>query len=156
MGDHRWGLTDDVHRLETPKLAAVRASLAAPRAPLGHGTPLPAVLEGNRFSASPRPDDRPGPGARTLRAGAGGEAWVSYTLRSPRAVRARITLVVGAGEPGRVAALWDGRPVGSAEVGGAPGTTALDLGAVEVTPGLHGLVVSAARGTVRREAVRVE
>jgi hypothetical protein len=154
VGDHRWGLTDDIHRLGTPKLEAIEALRDAARAPLAHGLTLPARIEAGRFSVSPLRGDRPGPGGRTLRAGTGGEAWVSYTLRSPRASRARITVVTGEGAPGRLSVLWDGRPVGVREVPAAGGELA--FGEVEAGPGLHGRVVSAARGAVRVEALRVE
>ena len=155
--DHQWGFTQDINDLATPKIRALEALAKRPRAPITHGAPLPATVDGEAFAVSSRSWDRPGTGSRGFTAGPGQErfAWASYTLRADAPGRRQVVLEASSLLGGKVAAYWDGRLLGTHDLGFARHRT-IPLGEVEAGPGLHGLIVRAVTGgfTVHTVSVR--
>lgn len=155
VGDHQWGFVKDVLSPDTPKMRAIDALLASPRAPVTHGAAVPGTVEGGRFSVGSQNWRKPRAGGQELTAGNANThfAWASYTLRSADRRRVAVELAVSGARRARIAAYWDGRFLGSIDVPG--GSSRATLGEVEATPGLHGLIVRAASGSFVLDAVHV-
>lgn len=156
-GNYQWGFTPDVYDLDTPKLRALEDLRTRPRAPLRHGTPVPGALPGKAFAFSSRGYDRPGTGSQAFTSGdAGGRfVWGSYTFRADGPSRRTVKLRILGGGGSEVAVYWDGVLIGRMPIQRG-GSSPLVFGPVDLTPGLHGVVVRAVSGNFSLDEIRVE
>jgi hypothetical protein len=155
--DYQWGFTQDIYDLNTPKLRAIDELRTRPRTPLAHGNPLPGTVAGNAFAISSRGWDREGSGSREYTTGDANErfVWASYTFRAMAAANLGVALSISGSSNGQVAVYWDGALLGQQAV--ARGSRVpVSFGKVEVSPGLHGLVVRAVSGSFKVDQIAVQ
>jgi hypothetical protein len=151
-GDYQWGFTDDIDNLATPKLLAIDALNAAPRAALTFGTPVPGTVAGNipdtcsrHWGCTPLEpwDNFTADGSRII--------WASYSFRSPAPAQWLVSVSVTGATNARVAVYVDGTLLGTlATTGGI-----LSFNSGMISAGLHGVVVRAVGGQFTVSSVAV-
>jgi hypothetical protein len=151
IGDFRWGFADNPLELDTVKMKALEAILAAPPEPVTYGTPIPGAVDGNAWTLD-RAWQKPGPGSR--RFDRSGFPWAAYAFRAvdtaPRTVKVKVSR-----GGGTIAVYLDGVLLGKAPA--VSGDMAFRAGTVSSSgAGLHGVIVRAADGSFTVENVRVE
>ncbi|HTP27931.1 MAG TPA: hypothetical protein VMK12_20040 [Anaeromyxobacteraceae bacterium] len=163
--DYRYGLAPiskrhpngDVHDLDSPKLRAVDALAARPRAAITVGSPIPGRLPGASHTISSTFGRASSGAGFALTATARGwrtdtAQFTGYLFRMARAASRSIRLTLSGSSRGKVSVYFDGAALGT--VGVVNGPITFRIGAV--APGLHGVIVQAVQGRFIIEQVAVE
>jgi hypothetical protein len=155
-GDFQWGFTGSIFNLNTPKYQAIDQLNGQARAGVTYGTPLPATIAGNAWSATNRSWGTPGTGSVTLNTGSGDVRFANYTLRASGSANYSVRVNYSAGNSGTLQVYFDGTLVGTVNV--AAGASNVDSAAfsVSVGPGVHSVRVRCASGPVTLNQVRVQ
>ncbi len=155
--DFQWGFTQNLYNLDTAKFRGIDELVAAPRAAVTHGMALPGAIPGGQLAVMSRNWGSPAAGSATFEAGDPNNllVWGSYTFAATESSQRTLSLSVANGRSGaQVAVYWDGLLLGTQAVGAA--ATTLSFGNVNVTPGLHGVIVRASSGSFDLAEVRVQ
>lgn len=146
----RWGFTQHVDELSTPKLAAIdQLSRTAPAA-ITSGTAVPGTVKGTAAAVCSRVwgCDRGALGAGT------GVSWLSYTFREQQRAPWKVTVEVKGAKDAAVAVYVDSRLVGLQAVPDGAGSIMTTTGTA-LTPGLHSVIVRTTKGTATVKTVSV-
>ncbi len=155
VGDYQFGFTPDAYELKTPKLAALEDLNGMARSPLKHGTPIPGASDGNNFRYTSLDWGTAGRGAKVYSHEPGQANWGTYTFRANvRSQRKLVLEITEASSDARASVFWDGVLVSAKEL--PSGDARIVVGSVDVTPGLHGVIVRAASGTFELREVAIE
>jgi len=128
--DYQWAFTDNMANLDTPKYRAIDEINRRAAAPLTYGTPLPAVLNAGRWSASSgtaQPSDGPvrlkplgfGPGADPS-----SNYWTAYTLRSDGPAVYQLSVTYSANQDGELKTIVDGTALEAVSIQNSNGSSA--------------------------------
>lgn len=118
-GDFQWSFTQNIFDLNTPKYQAIDALKPAKRAPLTHGTLVPAAIEGNRWSSVSRGWGGTGSGAVRVDP----DGWFSYTIRSNKSAVYSITVQYRSTEDASLRVYCGSQVLGDVAVANTKGET---------------------------------
>jgi len=151
--DYKWGFTNDIYNLSTPKLLAIDALNDSTRAPLSLGTPVPGRIYGKfADTCSRRWNCNPIMFWEHFTADGSSLSWASYTFRSNESKPWQISLsLTSASNNSSVEVYVDGIPIGSQRIKGE--TLSFITGVIN--SGLHGVIIRAASGTFALNSVAV-
>ena len=149
-GDYRWGFAQSIYDLSTQKLQAIDALNAAPKAAVTFGTSVPGSVSGTNadtcsqgYGCSPM---------GTMGSSGNQILWASYTFNSTAASSWSINLTfTTASSNASVAVYVDGVLIGTKSTTGG----ALSFPAGTIGSGLHGVIVQAAAGSFKVNAISV-
>jgi hypothetical protein len=146
-GDFQWGFTHDLAVLDTPKLQAIDALNAAPRAAVTYGPLLPGTLD----ASAPSAQNHYGTHAYDLHAG----DWYAYTFRVDHDGTYSVAALATATAAGAVELLVDGVSVGTANVSVTSSAATTTAFPVSLAAGLHSVAIRGRAGTLGVQEIRI-
>jgi hypothetical protein len=151
-GDYQWGFASDIYNLATPKLDAIDALNATPRAPVSIGTLVPGSVAGIKTDVCSRGwQCRPSNPWDAFTADGFRYIWAGYLFNSTAAASWTVNLAVAATTASDVSVYVDGVLVGTQNTTGGP----LSFPAGTIGAGLHGVVVRAVTGSFTLDTIGV-
>lgn len=145
-GDFQWGFTHDLSVLDTPKLAAIDALDAKPRAAVSYGALMPGTLD----AAQPSAANNYGGHASKLAPG----DWYAYTFRVDQPGSYAVSALASATAAGGLEFLVDGQSLGTAMVG-TGGASETAQYPVTLAAGLHSVAIRARGGALSVTQIHV-
>jgi len=139
-GDFQWGFTHDLAALDSPKLKAIDALAAAPRAAVTYGALLPGTLD----AAQPSVANQYGGHASNLAPG----NWLGYTFRVASDGSYSVSALAKATTAGGLEILVDGQSLGVAMVAVSASDQETTAFPVTLAAGLHSVAIRGRSGSL--------
>jgi hypothetical protein len=143
-----FGLTDNVHYITGPKYLGVLDALAAPRAAVTTGSPVPAAIGAGQLDLSSNFTPAGNP-AVLLQP----NLWIDYLIRVPASGTYTLTTSARSNPAGQFAALLDSAPVATWNAGQNWATT--PAANLELSSGLHVIQLRGVSGPVNVQTLTI-
>jgi hypothetical protein len=147
-GDYQWGFTHDLASLDTPKLQAIDALNASPRAASTWGPLMPGAIDAGQPSAF----NHYGGHAANLQPG----DWFAYTFRVDHDGTFQVSATASASAAGSVELTVDGTSAGTANVATSSSAQATAMFPVTLTSGSHSVAIRGRSGSLSVTRVHVD